>query len=85
MNNITIPPEAVEAAARADYEVTRQDGPDCLPTWEGNPEHIREHYRRHATAAIRAGLAAWPGMFRDYWNGDFSIILPLPPPPKENE
>ena len=80
MNNITIPPEAVEAAARADYEVTRQDGPDCLPTWEGNPEHIREHYRRHATAAIRAGLAAWPGMNTGpniYGRQDAMMHIPL--------
>ena len=35
--------------------------------------------RDEAMWIVGCALKAWPGMFRDYWNGDFSIILPLPP------
>lgn len=46
--NIHIPPEAVEAGARAIGE----------ETYVGNKQTLRDA----ATAAILAALAAWPGM-----------------------
>ena len=70
MTTIHIPPEAVEAAARAIGE----------ETYVGNKQTLRDA----ATAAIRAALAAWPGMhihkWQRPWLGGMSgtdIILPL--------
>lgn len=72
-DRITIPPEAVEAAARADYEMTRDEaladhGIMASLTycpWENLSVDGKEYYMKHATAALRAGIAAWPGMEAD--------------------
>ena len=70
MTDITIPPEAVEAAARA-YAIAN----------EGHDEwwHLRAE---RITAALRAGIAAWPGMHTGWQcigcGDDAQIILPLP-------
>lgn len=50
MSEITIPPEAIEAAARA-YAVAND-----------TPELWWPLYEEKSRAAIRAALAAWPGM-----------------------
>ena len=72
MTDITIPPEAVEAAARAACEDRGYD-------WDKNI-NFRPAFRRIATAALRAGIAAWPGMVTNYsWDASRGrIILPLP-------
>lgn len=83
MSGITIPPEAVKAAAR---EITLalvlavdEDCRACALTDDERKEL--------ATAAIRAALAAWPGMERREPSGGGvsqeprkapRIILPLP-------
>ena len=73
MTDITIPPEAVEAAARAICET--ENGPcKCMPDECGCT-----YWKAHATAALRAGIAAWPGMWHikavDF---EGKVILPLP-------
>lgn len=53
----TIPPETVEEAARAMCETG--NGPcKCLPDECGSI-----YWKAHALAALRAGIAAWPGMW----------------------
>jgi len=72
---ITIPPEALEAAARAICEA--ENGPcECLPDECGCT-----YWQAHARAAIAAALAAWPG-WEGSWTGDGdtlrrTLILPL--------
>ena len=90
MTDITIPPEAVEAAARADYEMTRDEaladhGIMASLTycpWEDLSVDGKEYYMKHATAALRAGIAAWPGMWVEQLYplpvDTQGIILPLP-------
>ena len=66
MTGIHIPPEALEAAEIALL--------DCWESGEGNAGVI-------VRAAIRAALAAWPGMERIYRSEDeklFTVILPVP-------
>lgn len=73
-HDITIPPEAVEAAARA-YAIAN----------EGHDEwwHLRAE---RITTALRAGIAAWPGMCTCLGDEEYprklephdAIILPLP-------
>lgn len=46
--------------------------------WDDLPQERRDELISEARAAALALLEAWPGAFRDYWNGDWSIILPLP-------
>ena len=82
MTDITIPPEAVEAAARALYDVLRSDI-DPLD-WTEIGDWRQDYFRKEATAALRAGIAAWPGFTTEFrrdsfmgWNGGL-IILPLP-------
>jgi hypothetical protein len=67
MTNITIPPAALEAGARA----IAVDGGIADPEWR--------FYKEAARAAFLAMLAAWEGMEIDdsQYGGDF-IILPLP-------
>lgn len=73
-DDITIPPEAVEAAAR-----------ELAPhPWSMYTDSAQAHFQAKATAAIRAALAAWPGMHTHEWQrpwlGGMSgtdIILPL--------
>lgn len=84
MTDITIPPEAVDEAARAMCETG--NGPcKCLPDECGSI-----YWKAHALAALRAGIAAWPGM-HERTSGHFPngvtghgatverrLILPLP-------
>lgn len=84
MSDIKLPPEVVEAAAmvlHANAEIFN----DIL--WDALGEYDQDAYREEATAALRAGLKAWPGMQTDCerrvsekWIGvrEFPvIILPL--------
>ena len=79
--DITIPPEAVEAAARAVYEtwckVHGVEGSSMQ--WEDIDDEERDACFAEAIAALRAGLAAWPGMWHikavDF---EGKVILPLP-------
>ena len=73
MTDITIPPDALEAAARAICET--ENGPcKCMPDECGCI-----YWKAHATAALRAGIAAWPGMWHikavDF---EGKVILPIP-------
>lgn len=80
MTDITISDEAVEAAAIAIY-ISVYPAPDYF-SWAETPEHTRRIYINHARAALRAGLAAWPGMFPTEMEEAAGvrrrIILPLP-------
>ena len=87
MTDITIPPEAVEAAARAVHDIDRKIvGYDEYPPWEELSPRDQRWRTHRALAAIRAALAAWPGMgpiCTDQPIGDWcdklpAIILPLP-------
>ena len=87
MTNITIPPEALEAAAKELYEVDTytDDDDDDIP-WEELHMIDKEEYLDYARSACLAMLKAWPGMQHCRWNelnAAFSshLILPLP---KEN-
>ena len=89
MTDIHIPPEAVEAAARACYEYWRdKDTTGALPPW-GTERFMpfRDGWREQASAAILAALRAWPGV---YANGlqkgwkHYTPALILPLPPQEN-
>ena len=78
MTDITIPPEAVDRAAQAICET--ENGPcKCMPDECGCI-----YWKAHATAALRAGIAAWPGMSQHdarTWSvmPDVPlIVLPLP-------
>ena len=75
MTDITISPEAIEAAA-----IELAPAP-----WSMYTEDAREHFRRKARAAIHAALKAWPGMqhdpgalVTDAYRDPGKIILPLP-------
>ena len=75
-HDITIPPEAVEAAARTICET--ENGPcKCMPDECGCI-----YWKAHATAALRAGIAAWPGGWTDTLEEAAGVrrtlILPLP-------
>lgn len=81
MTDITIPPEAVDRAAQAICET--ENGPcKCMPDECGCI-----YWKAHATAALRAGLAAWPGMAYRYRISvslePQEIILPLPQEPRD--
>ena len=80
MTDITIPPEVLEAAARAIYDilegaVANQDYGRQMRQWEQAQELAR--------AACLAMLKAWPGMFTYKYHDDTTtaLIIPLP---KEN-
>ena len=74
MTNITIPPEAVEAAARAMFIEAYRREPD-----EQTDGARFILVRQFTLAALRAGIAAWPGMWHiravDF---EGKVILPLP-------
>lgn len=84
INPEQIPDKVVEAAAvtlMGRLMVSRQD---ALHVWSGMYEPEKDQFRREASVAIAAGLAAWPGVHRDVsgWNG-FEFLndylkLPLP-------
>jgi hypothetical protein len=76
MTDITIPPEALEAAARvlhANLELFED-----LP-WEDLSDEDQEEYLAQARAACLAMLKAWPGMGIDIEmvgvEGDYYLIL----------
>ena len=82
MTDIVIPPEALEAAARAAYE-TPIPGASSWgeKPWEEVDGMLREYFVWQASAAIAAAIAAWPGMriMVDIDTGDDSALkLPLP-------
>ena len=66
MSDISIPPEAVEAAARAIYAV-----------YSGDAAPVDRPSVQAATAAIAAALGAWQGVQRRF-HIEQAIILPLP-------
>lgn len=70
----TIPLEAVEAVA--DIIAVSEHG---MPL-QSLTRRTQTRIRRSATAALRAGIAAWPGreVFSIMSDGEESIILPLP-------
>ena len=78
--DITIPPEALEAAAKelcgATFKVSEY-GP-----WESTPQWMQDMWRSRARAACLAMLRAWPGMHLGHQcigcGGDPQVILPLP-------
>lgn len=78
---ITIPPEALEAAARGVYEAERPDIETL--SWENIGEWRREDFRKIARATCLAMLEAWPGNYSLAENdsaeirGVAAIILPL--------
>jgi hypothetical protein len=82
MSPITIPPEALEAAA-----IEMAPAP-----WSMYTEDAQEHFRRKAHAACRAMLRSWPGV--DFGTMIFvaadesykpHIILPLPTEPSNDK
>ena len=76
MTTITIPPEALEKAARDIFRVGFDREP--LPHDPFDEDRLA-FARKYARAAALALLEAWPGMFMtDNWDGVESIILPLP-------
>ena len=79
MTDITISPEAVEAAAKAIFDAT----PFREQAGELNEQSARYQAltRAYATAALRAGIAAWPGSFPHTFHGPlegYGYVLPLP-------
>ena len=81
MSEITIPPEVVEAAARAVHDIDRKIvGYDEYPPWEELSPRDQRWRTHRALATIRAALAAWPGVVKNYsWDASHGrIILPLP-------
>ncbi len=68
-----IPPEVVEAAAKA-FAIRRLDA----DMWSIMDEQMRVFYRQDARAALTAGLAAWPGAdLMPFGDGVTRIRLPL--------
>lgn len=84
MTDITIPPEALEAAAKELYEVhpyTDEDD-DVIP-WEELHMIDKEEHLDFARSACLAMLKAWPGMeIKLYWRSPDEII---PPPHGEHQ
>ena len=86
-----IPDEVVEAAARADYEMTRAEAiydhgaiaETMYCPWEEVSPDAKKYYMDHARAAIAAALSAWPAWaispYAPVEIGKDYIILPLPP------
>ena len=77
-HDIRIPPEVVEAGARALIE-RRVDA--CV--WVHLSDESKRGYQEEMRAAFLAMIEAWPGMFEEYMNdedGDgasLCVILPL--------
>ena len=71
MSEITIPPAALEAGARA---LARYN----CEQWDNDPDRWRTYFTDEARAACRAMIEAWPGM-RVSWlaSNDGAIVLPL--------
>lgn len=70
--NITIPPAALEAGARA---LARYN----CEQWDNDPDRWRAYFTDEARAAFLAMIDAWPGMgrFEDETGWDVHIELPL--------
>jgi hypothetical protein len=88
LDDLLLPPAVVEAAARIIYQNWHRDSADLLPPWELLAEEYRTRWIVQATDALRAGLAAWPGMEIDpaMWErGRDFLILPLTQSTKEND
>ena len=73
-NDITIPPEAVEAAAAAMYQdwifqCCYDDPTTSIGDYERwheiDDDRLREAWRSTARAAIAAALGSWPGGYAD--------------------
>jgi len=79
MTDITIPPEALEAAAESSFYEEYGDGSG---TWAEAPEWLRVTIREQARAACLAMLEAWPMKQYRAWDDvqgvGLFIILPLP-------
>jgi hypothetical protein len=83
--NITIPPEALEAAARAVHDIDRRiAGEDQWPAWEDISPVDKQRRLHRAHAACLAMLNNWLGMREEGVGvGDGVttyewLILPLP-------
>jgi hypothetical protein len=74
MTNITIPPEALEAAAIELYRSIW--GHDCY-SWAEIDSETRDSFRQHARAACLAMLRSWPGMIQGPEGIFLGRILPL--------
>ena len=82
MDNITIPPEAIEAAAK-DLRCSMQ-GIVSAVEWDALSEQAKDFWRFRARAACLAMLKAWPGMDTGpniYGRQNAIIRLPLPQEP----
>lgn len=91
MTDITIPPAALEAGARAAHNQWRHecaveaDEPvENWREWDEIDEWEQDSFRAQARAAFEAMVAAWPGMHTHEWQrpwlGGMSgtdLILPL--------
>jgi hypothetical protein len=89
-DTITIPPEAIEAAA-IDLHRLVYDDPDSF-SWAETDEGTRTHFRNIARAACRAMLKNWP--YQQYHSdsvlafagyGPGALILPLPKEPSDDK
>ena len=69
---ITIPPEALEAGARA---LARYN----CEQWDNDPDRWGTYFTDEARAAFLAVLEAWPGMQHD----NYVIVLPLTEKPND--
>ena len=86
MTDITIPPQAVEAAAISLMGKLMVSNEDAQHLWDKLYEPEKNRFRLEAHTAIRAAINAWPGMGpirTDQPIGDWcdklpAIILPLP-------
>jgi hypothetical protein len=81
-DHITIPPEALEAAAKAIADLS------CPPDLFGQCEAAGGCMcRAEARAACLAMLKAWPGMTTSAWASPApnAIILPLPKEPSDDK
>jgi hypothetical protein len=89
MTDITVPPEALEAAAKELYEVDPYiDEDDDVIPWEELYMIDKEKYLDFALSACLAMLKAWPGIITKpatpdgQWTHNATIwahiILPLP-------
>ena len=82
--DITIPPSAVEAAARA---LHREWKGDWGIRWDELMPSDQDQFRMEARAAILAALNAWPGMIEAHHQRDnqHAIILPTNTSTKETD
>jgi hypothetical protein len=77
MTNITIPPEALEAAAEDIYNHWQFSFTGKVPWVKGGNSLMQEKARDLARAACLAVLREWPGMNFDYVEDVICLPLPL--------